>query len=90
MVINARFLSIWAQHRARQVGARRLTMNQLFCWPGFIRAISRRYELVVYTLNDPDQARRWEQYGLSGCVTDFPDRFRPGAPPKAESLQDGA
>lgn len=75
-VINARFLSIWAIYRARRIGARRLTMNQHFIWFGFVRYVSRSYELVAYTLNDPAKAERWERYGLTGVVTDFPDMYK--------------
>ncbi len=75
-VINARWLSIWARHRANQLGTKRLTMNHHFMWFGFVRATSRRYELISYTMNNPNKVRRWQQYGLAGCVTDYPDRFR--------------
>lgn len=75
-VINARFLSVWAMYRARKLGARRLTMNQHFVWFGFVKAVSRHYQLVPYTLNDPVKARRWHTYGLAGVVTDVPDLYR--------------
>lgn len=75
-VVIARFLSIWAQRRARQAGARRLSMNQHFVWFGFVKYISKKYDLVPYTLNDPAKARRWQKYGLAGVVTDVPDLYR--------------
>ncbi len=75
-VVNARWLSIWARRRAKQLGTRRLTMNHHFLWFGFVRVTSRNYELVPYTMNNPDKVRRWQKYGLAGCVTDYPDRFR--------------
>ncbi len=61
-VVNARWLSMWARRRANQLGTKRLTMNHHFMWSGFIRATSRRYELIPYTMNDPDKARRWQKY----------------------------
>ena len=67
-----------AVYRAKQLGTKRLSMNHLFLWSGFIRARKRRgYELYAYPLNDPKKARRWAKYGLGGVVTDFPDRFLP-------------
>ncbi len=75
-VINARWLSFWARRRAKQVGTRRLTMNQHFVWFGFVRAMSRDYELIPYTMNDPAKVRRWQRHGLAGCVTDNPELFR--------------
>lgn len=65
-----------AAYRAKQVNTNIISMNQLFLWSGFIKAISRRgYKLYAYPLNNPTKARRWEKYGLAGVVTDFPDRF---------------
>lgn len=65
-----------ATRRARAVGAKRLAMNQLWLWWGFIRAMRRGgWQLYAYTLNNPAKARRWKKHGLAGVVTDFPDRF---------------
>ena len=65
-----------ATWRARQVGAKRLYMNHWWLWPGFIRAMSRQgWQLHAYTLNNPVRARKWAKHGLSGVVTDFPDRY---------------
>jgi glycerophosphoryl diester phosphodiesterase len=67
---------ISATHRARQVNTKKLSMNKMWLWFGFIGAVSKRgYELYAYTLNDPAKAKRWERYGLAGVVTDYPDRF---------------
>ncbi len=66
-----------ASHRARQIGTKYISMNQLWLWSGFIRAVSRSgYHLYAYTLNDPVKAKRWARYGLYGVVTDYPDRFK--------------
>ena len=65
-----------ATHRARRVGAKRISMNQLWLWGGFIKAMSRSgYKLSAYTLNDPKKAHRWTKLGLYGVVTDYPDLF---------------
>ena len=62
--------------RAREIGTKRLSMNQLWLWGGFIRAMRRNgYELFAYTLNDPAKAKRWEKHGLHGVITDYPDLF---------------
>lgn len=62
--------------RARQVGTKRLSMNQLWLWNGFISSMARGgYQLAAYPLNDVDKAKRWAKHGLYGVITDFPDRF---------------
>jgi glycerophosphoryl diester phosphodiesterase len=66
-----------AHWRARQIGATRVSMNQLWLWWYFIKAVSRSdFQLYAYTLNDPAKARRWRRYGLAGVITDRPDLFR--------------
>jgi glycerophosphoryl diester phosphodiesterase len=65
-----------AVRRARQVGTRRLSMNQLWLWWGFIRPMARNgWQLSAYTLNNPRKAKRWAKYGLYGVVTDYPDQL---------------
>lgn len=65
-----------ASYRARQLGTNHILMNQRWLWWGFIRGMSQRgYKLGAYTVNNPTQARRWQRYGLSAIVTDYPDRF---------------
>ena len=65
-----------ATYRARQVGTKLISMNQLWLWSGFIHTMSHRgYTLYAYTLNDPAKAKRWARAGLYGVVTDYPDRF---------------
>jgi glycerophosphoryl diester phosphodiesterase len=67
-----------AHRRASQVGAKKVFMNQRWLWWGFIRGFKNSdKQLYAYTLNDPAKARRWAKWGLSGVVTDFPDRFEP-------------
>jgi len=62
--------------RARRLGTRRLYMNRLWLWRGFIVSMRRRgWELYPYTLNNPAQARRWARFGIAGIITDYPDRF---------------
>jgi glycerophosphoryl diester phosphodiesterase len=70
------FSAIRAIWRAAHLNTRILAMNQLFLWPGVIRKLkSRGYEVWAYPLNDPRKAERWEQSGLAGVITDYPDRF---------------
>jgi len=65
-----------ATWRARQLHTKRITMNHKFLWSGFLVSMRRRgYTLYVYTLNNPQRAKRWEQYGLGGVITDRPDLF---------------
>ena len=75
-IVTEPWSGLRAVHRAKQLGTKTLSMNQLFLWSGFIATMERSgYELYAYTLNDPQKAKRWAKYGLSGLVTDFPDRF---------------
>ncbi len=65
-----------AHRRANQVGANIIAMNQLWLWWGFIRGFKNSdKQLFAYTLNNPAKARRWAKWGLSGVITDSPDRF---------------
>lgn len=76
MIVVEPWSGLRAVHRARQLNAKIISMNQHFLWFGFIKTLSARgYELYAYPLNDPRKARRWKKYGLAGVVTDFPDRF---------------
>lgn len=76
LIVNERWSGVRASHRARKIGTKRLSMNQRWLWSGFIRSMSNSgFELGAYTLNDAAKARRWEKYGLSAAITDFPDRF---------------
>jgi glycerophosphoryl diester phosphodiesterase len=77
-----------ATHRARQLGTNRLAMNHHFLWFGFIRLISRQYQLYAYPLNDLGKAERWAKYGLAGAITDNPTglkRSKPSKPLKPRS-----
>lgn len=65
-----------AHRRANQVNAKRIAMNQLWLWWGFIRGFRNNdRQLYAYTLNDPQKAKRWARWGLAGVITDYPDRF---------------
>jgi len=75
-IVTEPWSGLRAVYRAEQLGTKTLSMNQLFLWSGFIAATKHRgYELYAYTLNDPQKVKHWVKYGLSGVVTDFPDRF---------------
>jgi glycerophosphoryl diester phosphodiesterase len=65
--------AVW---RARQVATKRLSLNQMWLWRGFIWKMDRRgWELYPYTLNDPRKAQRLLKYGIAGVITDNPERF---------------
>jgi len=75
VVIEA-WSGVRATRRARQLNTKRLSMNKLWLWRGFINPMSKRgWELYAYTLNDPVKARRWASYGLAGVITDYPDLY---------------
>lgn len=76
-VVIENWCSVRATWRARELGTRRLSMSRRFVWWGFIRSMrARGYQLAIYTLDDPQKAKRWQKDGLWGVITDFPDRFK--------------
>ncbi len=78
-VVIESWSGVIATHRARQLGTNRLAMNYHFMWSGFIKLISRQYQLYAYPLNDARKAARWANYGLAGAITDNPARLKPKA-----------
>jgi glycerophosphoryl diester phosphodiesterase len=76
LVVNEKWSGVRAHIRARELGAKRVSMNQRWLWWGFIRGFKNSsWELSAYTLNDPVKAKRWGRWGLAGVITDYPDRF---------------
>ncbi|MDB5164934.1 MAG: glycerophosphoryl diester phosphodiesterase [Candidatus Saccharibacteria bacterium] len=76
IVVLEKWSGVRATHRARQLGTKRISMNEMWLWWGFIRQMSRGgYQLSAYTLNDPVKAANWARHGLYGVVTDYPDLF---------------
>lgn len=66
-----------ATRRARSLGARTITMNHLWLWPGFVRSIKRSdYRLYAFTVNDIGRARRLQRWGIDAIFTDRPDLFK--------------
>lgn len=66
-------LAVW---RARQLGTKRISMNEHVMWPFFIKSMSRRgWQLSGYTMNDPKRGKKWSDIGLYAIITDYPDRF---------------
>lgn len=75
-VIIERWSSVRAMQRAKQVDAKRLSMNHFFLWRGVIKFLTDRgYKVAAYPLNNTHRANAWARYGLHGVITDFPDRF---------------
>lgn len=71
-----RWSGVRASYRARKLNTKRLNMNSLWLWNGFIRAMHNSgYQLFTYTLNNPQKAKRWHRHGLMGVITDFPNDF---------------
>lgn len=65
-----------ATRRARELGTKRLSMQQLWMWWGFVWAMRRGgWQLYGYAMNNPKQAKKWKRWGLAGVITDYPDRF---------------
>lgn len=76
-VVLERWSGVRATYRAKQLGTKRLSMNQRWLWRPFIEPMAKRgWQLCAYTLNDVTKAKRWAGYGLYGVVTDYPDLFK--------------
>lgn len=75
-VVLEKWSGLRASRHARQLGTKRIIMNERWLWWGFIRQVAKSgYKLGAYTVNDPKKAARWERWGLHAVVTDYPDRF---------------
>lgn len=77
LIVNERWSGVRATYKARYVGTKQIDLNRRVLWRGFVRTVSRRgWQLYTYPQNNLKQTRRWERAGLSGVVTDYPDRFQ--------------
>jgi glycerophosphoryl diester phosphodiesterase len=75
-VVIESWSGVRAGYRARQLGTKRIAMNQRWLWWGFVGPVSKSgWQLTPYTVNTVKQAKGWQKLGLYGIVTDFPDRF---------------
>lgn len=75
-VVIEHFWGTRAIHRARSLGTKRITLNHRALWFGFVWLTSRAgYQLAPYTMNNATKVRRWNRFGMYGCITDFPDMF---------------
>lgn len=76
LIVIERWSGVRAHRRAKELDAKEIAMNQLWLWWGFIRGFKNSdFKLYAYTLNDPVKAERWSRWGLSGAITDYPNRF---------------
>jgi glycerophosphoryl diester phosphodiesterase len=76
IIVIEKWSGVRAARRARQLGTVHIVMNQRWLWWGFIRQVSRHgYKIGAYTVNNPQQAKRWQRHGLRVIITDYPDRF---------------
>ena len=73
--VNEKWSGMRAGRRARALGTKRIIMNQRWLWPGFIKLMSKSYELSGYTINNPRQAERFKAAGLHAAITDYPGKL---------------
>ena len=60
----------------RKLQAEYICLNYRFLWSGYLKLASRGGQHVyAFTVNKPKIANRLSKYGLSGIITDYPDRF---------------
>lgn len=75
LILNEKWSSVRARFRAEKLGTKHIQMNQRWLWRWFLKAMQRGgYQITPYTVNSPQQARRWEPY-VEAIITDYPDRF---------------
>jgi len=76
-IVLERWSSIRAVLRARQLGTTYICMNQRWLWRGVIKSLAQRgFKLAAYTVDNPAQAKRWQNTGLEAIVTNYPERFK--------------
>lgn len=76
LFVNERWSSLRAEQRARQLNTNLINIYQRVLWFGLINRLHRQgIILYTYTLDDPEKARSWAKFGLSGVFTDFPNLY---------------
>lgn len=66
-----------AHFRAKQIKTDLIAMNSIWLWSFFIKSVSSsNFKLYAYTINDLAKVQRWQQDGLYGVVTDYPNILR--------------
>jgi glycerophosphoryl diester phosphodiesterase len=66
---------------ADELGAWSVNVSRRIASPALIEAArSRGYGVLVYTVNDPEEATRLARTGAKGVFTDYPDRVRRSEP----------
>jgi glycerophosphoryl diester phosphodiesterase len=67
---------VHASYKCHRAKTTNIIMAKRGLWVFYIRTVTKRgYTLYTYTLNSPRVANRWIRAGLSGIVTDYPDKF---------------
>lgn len=65
-----------AHHKCKVGKTNQVIMRGSSLWSAYIRAVTKRGTvLFAYGVTNPKKANRWTRSGLSGVITDFPDRF---------------
>jgi glycerophosphoryl diester phosphodiesterase len=77
VVIGERWSGTRAVWRARRLGTRNISIQQLWLWRGFITSMhSSGWKLFAYTMNDPKRAKKFGRYGVYAIFTDYPDLYQ--------------
>jgi glycerophosphoryl diester phosphodiesterase len=55
----------------------RLNMNEKWLWSSFVQSLkSQGFTIYAYTVNDTERAEELKSWGISGIITDFPNRIK--------------
>lgn len=77
LVVIEAFSGWRAMYRARQVGAKKISLNHYFLWFATIANMRKKqFEIYAYTLNNPKKAKRWARRGIAGAITDNPSLYK--------------
>jgi glycerophosphoryl diester phosphodiesterase len=76
MVVVEHWSGTRAMWKAHQVKTNRITLSRIWLWQGLIWSLNKRgWEIYPYTMNNPEKAKKWSRAGITGIITDHPERF---------------
>ncbi len=76
LAVNETWSGVRAGLRVRRLAAHRMNIYHRWLWRVYVRpAVNRGIKVYAYTVNSISRAKQLQKYGVSGIITDYPDRF---------------
>lgn len=76
-VVIEKWSGMRAGLRAHRFKTKHITMRASSLWGFYIRSATKHGTILYsYTINKPKKAQRFIRSGLTGVITDYPDRFK--------------